>query len=173
MLSAVEGLQVVYPQFHYVVVPISVVVIVILFAVQVRGTGQIGRVFGPVMCVWFVVLAAFGAALAGALWLATAITFQPKTYFSVQWTAYMIFMALVGGLGTFEGPILGAVLFFAIETWFGDAGVWYLVGLGTTALLFSLFLPHGLWGWFESRTGLHLLFVGHLVRLPAPVVPVP
>ena len=67
------------------------------------------------------VLAAFGAALAGALWLATAITFQPKTYFSVQWTAYMIFMVLVGGLGTFEGPILGAVLFFALETWFGDA----------------------------------------------------
>ncbi len=118
------------------------------------------------------VLAAFGAALAGALWLATAITFQPKTYFSVQWTAYMVFMALVGGLGTFEGPILGAVLFFAIETWFGDAGVWYLVGLGMTALLFSLFLPRGLWGWLEDRTGLRLLFVGHRVRLPAPV-PVP
>ena len=48
-------------------------------------------------------------ALAGALWLATAITFQPKTYFGVQWTAYMIFMVLVGGLGTFEGAILGAV----------------------------------------------------------------
>ena len=43
------------------------------------------------------------SALAGALWLATTITFQPKTYFSVQWTAYMIFMVLVGGLGTFEG----------------------------------------------------------------------
>ena len=68
------------------------------------------------------VLAAFGAALAGALWLATALTFQPKTYFGVQWTAYMIFMALVGGLGTFEGPILGAMIFFAIEAWFGDAG---------------------------------------------------
>ncbi len=60
VLSAVEGLQVVYPQFHAVVVPISVVVICILFAVQTRGTGQIGRVFGPVMCVWFVMLAAFG-----------------------------------------------------------------------------------------------------------------
>ena len=60
VLSAVEGLQVVYPQFHAVVVPISVVVIVILFAVQTRGTGQIGKVFGPVMCVWFVMLAGFG-----------------------------------------------------------------------------------------------------------------
>ena len=119
------------------------------------------------------VLAAFGAAMAGALWLATAITFQPKTYFSVQWTAYMIFMVLVGGLGTFEGPILGAILFFAVEAWFGDAGVWYLVGLGMTALLFSLFLPRGLWGWFERRTGLRLLFVGYRVRLPTPFVPIP
>ena len=46
--------------------------------------------------------------MAGVVWLATSITFQPKTNFGVQWTAYMIFMALVGGLGTFEGPILGA-----------------------------------------------------------------
>ena len=52
------------------------------------------------------VLAGLGAGLAGALWLANAITFQPKTYFSPQWTAYMIFMALVGGLGSFEGAIL-------------------------------------------------------------------
>ena len=92
------------------------------------------------------VLAAFGIGIAGALWLATAITFQPKTYFSVQWTAYMIFMVLVGGIGTFEGAILGAVVFFLIETWFGGTGVWYLIGLGATAVLFSLFLPRGLWG---------------------------
>jgi branched-chain amino acid transport system permease protein len=107
------------------------------------------------------VLAAFGAGLAGALWLATAITFQPKTYFSVQWTAYMIFMVLVGGLGTFEGAILGAVIFFGIEAWFGAAGVWYLVGLGATALVFSLFLPKGLWGLLEARFGLRLLPVGY------------
>ena len=121
------------------------------------------------------VLAAFGAAMAGALWLATAITFQPKTYFSVQWTAYMIFMVLVGGLGTFEGPILGAMAFFAIEAWFGDAGVWYLVGLGATALLFSLYLPRGLWGWLQDRTGLRVLFVGYRVQpaIKAPPVVTP
>lgn len=107
------------------------------------------------------VLAAFGAALAGALWVATAVTFQPKTYFSPQWTAYMIFMALVGGLGTFEGAILGAVVFFAIEAAFGGAGVWYLVGLGATALVFALALPRGLWGWVEDRTALRLLPIGY------------
>jgi branched-chain amino acid transport system permease protein len=111
------------------------------------------------------VLAAVGVALAGALWLATTITFQPKTYFSVQWTAYMIFMVLVGGLGTFEGPILGAVLFFTIEAWFGATGVWYLVGLGGAALLFALFLPKGLWGWVDARLGLRLLPVGRWLKL--------
>ena len=43
------------------------------------------------------------------------------------------------------------MLFFAIEAWFGATGVWYLVGLGATALLFALFLPAGLWGWVEQR----------------------
>ncbi|TGV26866.1 branched-chain amino acid ABC transporter permease [Mesorhizobium sp. M4B.F.Ca.ET.143.01.1.1] len=112
------------------------------------------------------VLAAFGIGIAGALWLATSITFQPKTYFSVQWTAYMIFMVLVGGIGTFEGAILGALLFFLIETWFGGAGVWYLIGLGATALAFSLLLPRGLWGTLEERFGLRLLPVGYSVRIP-------
>ncbi len=113
------------------------------------------------------VLAAFGIGVAGALWLSTAITFQPKTYFSVQWTAYMIFMVLVGGIGTFEGAILGALLFFLIETWFGGTGVWYLIGLGATALVFSLLLPRGLWGTLEERFGWRLLSVGYRVRFPA------
>ena len=116
------------------------------------------------------VLAAFGVGLAGSLWLATALTFQPKAFFSVQWTAYMIFMVLVGGIGTFEGAILGAVLFFAIETWFGAAGVWYLVGLGATALIFALALPRGIWGAIERRTGLRLLPVGYRLDIRLPVV---
>ena len=112
------------------------------------------------------VLAAFGIAVAGALWLATAVTFQPKTYFSVQWTAYMIFMVLVGGIGRFEGAILGALIFFVIETWFGGTGVWYLIGLGATAMLFSLLLPRGLWGAIEQRFGLSLLPVGYRLVMP-------
>lgn len=110
------------------------------------------------------VLAAFGAAMAGTLWLATAITFQPNSYFSIQWTAYMIFMVLVGGLGTFEGAILGAVIFFLIETWFGASGVWYLIGLGATALVFALLLPKGLWGTIDDRFQLRLLPVGYRLR---------
>jgi branched-chain amino acid transport system permease protein len=111
------------------------------------------------------VLTAAGVAMAGALWLATTISFQPKTYFSVQWSAYMIFMVLVGGLGTFEGAILGAIIFFLIEAWFGATGVWYLVGLGATALLCSLFVPRGIWGSLEDRFGIRLLPVGYRLKL--------
>jgi branched-chain amino acid transport system permease protein len=116
------------------------------------------------------VLAAVGCAMAGALWLATNITFQPKSYFGVQWTAYMIFMALVGGLGTFEGPIIGAVLFFVIDDRFGTAnyGVWYLVGLGATAMLFALFVPRGIWGTIEDRFDLRFMPVGYRLRAVTP-----
>jgi branched-chain amino acid transport system permease protein len=107
------------------------------------------------------VIAATGCAAAGAITLATLISFQPKTYFSVQWTAYMLFMTLVGGIGTFEGPILGAILFFIVETVFGGSGVWYLVGLGAAAVLFSLFVPRGSWGTIEDRFGLQIMPVGY------------
>jgi branched-chain amino acid transport system permease protein len=112
------------------------------------------------------VVAGAGCGLAGTLYLATSISFQPATYFGVQWTAYMIFMALVGGLGTFEGPIIGAVVFFLMESLFGATGIWYLVGLGTTAVVFALYLPRGLWGTVEERFGLRLLPVGYRVTEP-------
>jgi len=117
------------------------------------------------------VLSAFGCAVAGALWVATTITFQPKAYFGVQWSAYMIFMVLVGGIGTFEGPILGAVLFFTIETLFGASGVWYLIGLGACALLFALLLPRGIWGTIQDRFGIQLLPVGYHLELDRGAAP--
>ena len=78
----------------------------------------------------------------------------------------MIFMVLVGGLGTFEGPILGAILLFAIQTIFTQGGPWYLVGLGATAALVALVLPRGLWGTIEERLGLRLMPVGYRVVSP-------
>jgi branched-chain amino acid transport system permease protein len=75
----------------------------------------------------------------------------------------MIFMVMVGGLGTFEGPILGAILLFGIQTTFTQGGPWYLVGLGATAAVFALVLPRGLWGVIEGRLGLRLMPVGYRV----------
>jgi branched-chain amino acid transport system permease protein len=111
------------------------------------------------------VLAATGCATAGSVILSTLLTFQPKTYFGVQWTAYMIFMTLVGGLGTFEGPLIGAVLFFVVESVFGGQGVWYLVALGASALAFALWVPRGIWGALGARIG-SVLPVGYRIAFP-------
>jgi branched-chain amino acid transport system permease protein len=119
------------------------------------------------------VLTSAGCGAAGAAILANTLFVQPNTIFSVQWTAMMIFMVLVGGLGTFEGPIVGAVILFLLQDQFGNGGVWYLVGLGTTAILFALYLPRGIWGTITDRFGIPLAPIGYWVRgQPSlPIVP--
>ena len=122
------------------------------------------------------VLTSTGCGAAGAAILANQLFIQPNSIFSVQWTAMMIFMVIVGGLGTFEGPILGAAILFALQTQFGDGGVWYFVGLGTSAMLFALFLPRGIWGTIADRFDLKLAPIGYWVRgsaLPQAASPVP
>jgi KUP system potassium uptake protein len=93
VLSAVEGLEVVSPAFRRYVVPITLVVLLMLFAVQKRGTGGIGRFFGPLTLVWFVSIAALGVShivghpeILGALSPHHALRFiwtQPGTTFII------------------------------------------------------------------------------------------
>jgi len=61
VLSAVEGLEITAPMLTPYVVPVTMVILVGLFSIQRHGTARVGRLFGPVMCVWFVTLAALGA----------------------------------------------------------------------------------------------------------------
>jgi KUP system potassium uptake protein len=61
VLSAVEGMEILDPGFERAVLPVTLAVIVLLFAIQRRGTERVGRLFGPVMILWFVTLAALGA----------------------------------------------------------------------------------------------------------------
>jgi branched-chain amino acid transport system permease protein len=115
------------------------------------------------------VLAALGCGAAGAATLANTLFIEPTSIFSIQYTAYMIFMVLVGGLGTFEGPILGALVLFFIQTEFIDNGTLYLAGLGATAIVFAIFVPRGVWGTVTDRFGINLLPVGReLVVSEAP-----
>src|SRR4030095_4223303 len=62
VLSAVEGLEVVTPELQPFVVPCAVAILVVLFVIQSHGTHRVGSLFGPVMCLWFSVLAALGVA---------------------------------------------------------------------------------------------------------------
>lgn len=98
-------------------------------------------------------ISAVGCAIAGTLWLASAITYQPRTAFGINWSVFMLFMVLVGGLGSFLGPVLGAILLFALQEIFGDLGAWYLAGIGIVAILFALYAPRGIMGLIADRTG--------------------
>ena len=129
-----------------------------------EAAASLGVRVGRLKFVLFV-LAGFGCGAAGALTLANTLFIQPQSIFGVQWSAYLIFMVLVGGLGTFEGPIIGAILFFVIQHQFADLGAWYLIGLGVIAVAFALFLPRGLWSLINDRLHIRLLPVGyHLHR---------
>jgi branched-chain amino acid transport system permease protein len=114
------------------------------------------------------VLAGVGCGAAGALTLANTLFIQPQSIFGVQFTAFMIFMVLVGGLGTFEGPIIGAAVFFFMQNQFADLGAWYLIGLGVIAIAFALFLPRGLWSLLGDRLPGPLLPVGYRLRSNRP-----
>ena len=98
VLSAVEGLEVVSPHFRQYVVPITLLVLFALFAVQKRGTGGIGRFFGPITLVWFLSIAALGVA---------QIVQHPEILAALNPVHALRFMALQPGT-TFI--ILGAVV---------------------------------------------------------------
>jgi branched-chain amino acid transport system permease protein len=113
------------------------------------------------------VLAGAGCTAAGALilaWQLSILPLGPDSIFGVNWSAKMIFMVLVGGLGTFEGPILGAIVLYLLQTYVSNSGVWYFVMLGAIAIAVALFLPGGLWGAARDRFDLQLLPVGYRLR---------
>jgi len=102
------------------------------------------------------VVAAFGTGLAGALYFVGNLRISPDAAFSVNWSAFAIFMVVIGGIGRIEGPIVGALIFFALNKLFSDYGTWYLLGLGLLAIVVTIRFKQGLWGWVEQRWGLSL-----------------
>ncbi len=124
------------------------------------------------------VVSAMGCGLAGAMIAANTLRVQPTAMFSVNYAVFMIFIVVIGGLGTIEGPILGAIVFFALQQWLSGLGVWYLVILGVVAILITLFLPRGLWGVLSGNGRFRLFPVGYrvstaseLLRTPPPADP--
>lgn len=107
---------------------------------------------------WIVFLAAATmTGLVGALIYMQTARISPDAAFSVtNWTAYVIFIAVIGGIGRLEGPILGVLVFWGLQTAFADYGSVYLLALGLLAIATMLFAPRGLWGLIHDRTGLAL-----------------
>lgn len=110
-------------------------------------------------------IAAAGAGLAGALYFVSNLRISPDAAFSVNWTAFAIFMVVIGGIGRIEGPMVGALLFWFLNKFFSDYGSWYLVGLGLIAILVTLFFRDGLWGALHRRYGWSLFPTHRLLKV--------
>ena len=133
VLSAVEGLEVSVPSARSIVIPLSVAVIVALFAVQSRGTGTVGRWFGPIMAVWFAVIGVLGGLeVARTPWVLQAIVPTHAVIFVVHhgWLAFV-------ELGAVVLAVTGAEALYADMGHFGAAPIrrsWLLYVLPCLAL---------------------------------------
>ena len=159
VLSAVEGVAVETPSFAPLVVPLAVAIMVALFAFQSRGTHRIGKLFGPVMLIWFLALAAFGLI---SLIQTPAILAAVNPYYAVEmflnapWVAFVslgaVVLAVTGcealyaDMGHFgKRPIQYAWLFVALPAlmlnYFGQ-GAALLRRPGDAAIAFFSVIPH-------------------------------
>lgn len=110
-------------------------------------------------------ITAFGTGLCGALLFIQITRVTPDAAFSVvDWTAFVIFITVIGGIGTLPGPVVGVVVFYTLQRALADYGTVYLIILGLIGIAVMLFARKGLWGVFTVRTGIELLPLRH----PAP-----
>ncbi|MDO9411022.1 MAG: branched-chain amino acid ABC transporter permease [Pseudolabrys sp.] len=100
------------------------------------------------------VLVAFGTAMIGALIFLQKLRISPDTAFSVNdWTAFVIFITVIGGIGRIEGPIIGTIIFFVMRQTLSDLGSMYLLIMGAVAIVVMLWAPKGVWGLIVERYG--------------------
>jgi branched-chain amino acid transport system permease protein len=100
------------------------------------------------------IVTAFGTAMVGALIFLQRLRVSPDAAFSINdWTAFVIFITVIGGIGRIEGPIIGTIVFFVLRQTLADLGTIYLLMLGAVAILVMLAAPKGIWGLFVERFG--------------------
>jgi branched-chain amino acid transport system permease protein len=97
------------------------------------------------------VLASAMTGLTGAVIYLALLRLQPTATFSVNWSAFMIFAVVIGGLGSISGPIVGTALYVALQHYLADLGSTYLILLGAVAVAVMLKAPRGLWGLITAR----------------------
>ena len=132
------------------------------------GAASVGIVIQPIKYGLYCATGGLTAAV-GALVLLQKLRISPDAAFSVNdWTAFVIFIVVIGGLGTVEGPLVGTVLFFVLRGLLADYGTVYLIVLGLLAVAVMLKAPRGLWGALTDRFPVSPL---EIRRQPPPVRP--
>jgi branched-chain amino acid transport system permease protein len=118
------------------------------------------------------VVTAFGTAMVGALIFLQKLRVSPDAAFSVNdWTAFVIFITVIGGIGRIEGPIVGTIVFFLLRQTLADLGTVYLLMLGAVAILVMLWAPKGLWGLIVEHLGWQVFPLERKVVLDQPSPP--
>jgi branched-chain amino acid transport system permease protein len=104
--------------------------------------------------------------LIGALIFLQKLRISPEAGFSINdWTVVVIFMVVIGGIGTIEGPFIGMLVFIVLRELLADYGTYYLILLGVIAIVIMLKAPSGVWGWVIQRYNLQLFPVGRRLTL--------
>ncbi len=121
-----------------------------------RGLGI--NVYRTRFAIWIV--AAFWTALAAAPYYLQQLRVQPVgtggAFSVVLWTAPIIFIVVIGGMGTIEGPIIGAIVYYVLRNRFQDHQTVYLISMGLVAIAVALWLHGGIWGTIRRRFGVDL-----------------
>lgn len=110
---------------------------------------------------WVYLISAAGCGAAGGVLLVASLSVNPQAVYSVQWSAYMIFIVVIGGIGYIEGPLVGAVVFYVLQQLLADYGTYYLILLGAIGIAVAIWMPRGLWGLVADRTRLTLFPIGY------------
>jgi branched-chain amino acid transport system permease protein len=113
------------------------------------------------------VFTACGTAMVGALIFLQKLRISPDAAFSVNdWTAFVIFITVIGGIGRIEGPIVGTIVFFVLRQTLADRGALYLLMLGAVAIVVMLKAPKGIWGVIVDKLDWQIFPLQRRVVLP-------
>jgi branched-chain amino acid transport system permease protein len=119
------------------------------------------------LLIYFLTAGATGSV--GALISLQKLRISPDAAFSVNdWTAFVIFIVVIGGIGRMEGPLLGTIVFFLLREFFADWGPWYLMLLGLFAIIITLTMPKGIAGMLADRFDFQIFPLRRRVRLRNP-----
>ncbi|HVV92790.1 MAG TPA: branched-chain amino acid ABC transporter permease [Hyphomicrobiales bacterium] len=123
------------------------------------------------------VISGAGCAAAGAVYYMATLAVNPTQGFDPNWSVSMLFITIVGGIGTLEGPIIGTIIYFALQELFTNTivdvwpdaptGTLYLCAVGLVAMLAMLYAPNGLWPMVQGRFGVAGLSVRRRSRRAA------
>jgi len=111
-----------------------------------EGAGVVGVNLTGLRVLCFLWTAPF-LGLAGAVITLQKLRVSPPASFSIiDWTVYVIFIVVIGGIGSFEGPVIGTIVFFLIREYLSEIGVWHFILLGVLSIAVVLVEPRGIWG---------------------------